>query len=62
MKSAHRRNSRTDYTGDITGHTVIQHMVFGSYFVAISLQTRLCHGHGTQAGSTNQRIDLLLAE
>ena len=57
-----RRHRRTDDTGNITGHTVIQYVVLrvvlGSDFIAYAA----CHRHGAQSRRTNQRINLLLGE
>ena len=57
-----RRHRRTDDAGNITGHTVIQHVVLrvvlGSDFIAYAA----CHRHGAQSRRTNQRINLLLGE
>lgn len=57
-----RRYRRTDNTGNITGHTVIQHMVLRIILCSNLIAHTACHRHSTQSSCTNERVDLLLAE
>ena len=57
-----RRYRRTDNTGNITGHTVIQHMVLGVVLGSDFITYTTRHRHSTQPCCANQRINLLLGE
>ena len=57
-----RRYRRTDNTGNITGHTVIQHMVLGVVLGSDFITYTTRHRHSAQPCCANQRINLLLGE
>ena len=57
-----RCHRRSDDTGNIAGHTIVQHMVFGIILGCNFITYPARHRHSTQSRCTDQRINLLLGE